>query len=747
MHRSIIKYFVLFILLLSQYIGAQEVELDSVHHYRPKIGLVLSGGAAHGFAHIGVLKRLEELNIPVDYITGTSMGAVIGGMYAMGYSADEIYEIASKQDWSLILNNSVPLDEVSIIEKRQYSKNPFYIVWNGKEFDLPRGIISGQKMDLILSRLYSPAHFINDFNNLPIPFKCIAVDIVSGDVVQFSEGNLGKTIRASMAIPSFFPPVEIDDRLFVDGGLLRNFPVEENSQMGADIMIGSYVGSKRKPKEELNSLIDILTQSTSLPNMKDAETQAEKLDVFIRPDCSKFSYLDFEAFDKFTELGYSASLDHDSILLTIRDQLISYDPEPKKEQLRIPDKIKITKIVLHSTNTVIQQLILGKLGFEKGDEVTLAEIEKGASEVYGMNYFSKVSYNFFNYEDGVGLELITEENDQFKIGISYNRFEHYGSALILNGEFRNLLIKPSRIFLSTRISSTPGIDFSHQYRFWRNPDWVAQSIVVAEFADLPFYNNGKFDRLYTQYMTMVGLDLIKEIDKTYTYSLGYNYKFNFLKPKAESPIDITSLTTKNHIVHIRFETNTLNRKSFTTEGLLLKGSVEYGFRTNQKLLFEKGNILENVENKSNVGILFQAKYYTSIHNRVSFSIMANGAFYTHDNFLLSTRLGGTNQPKNSTISFIGANDSEFLIGSHMYASTGLQIKFFEQLYLTPKVAFIIGNNMLKYVYENVETLGLFGAGIEIGVSTPIGPILLDVGYLFGKNRVAANIGIGHRHVF
>ena len=189
---------ILFLVFLSISSYSQQTE------ERPKIGLVLSGGAAKGFAHIGVIKYLEELGIEADFVTGSSMGSIIGGLYAMGYNSDQMYKIAASQDWELLLSGNIELKDVAPLEKPFHQKFPFYVAYEDGGVTLPRGVINSQKLDLLLSAVFSPAYQVSNFDSLHVPFRCVAVNLVNGDVKSFSKGNLAKSIRASMAIPGVF---------------------------------------------------------------------------------------------------------------------------------------------------------------------------------------------------------------------------------------------------------------------------------------------------------------------------------------------------------------------------------------------------------------------------------------------------------------------------------------------------------------------------------------------------------------
>src|SRR5580704_10702954 len=233
------RYYHLFLccLLLSGSAFGQDTAISS----RPKIGLVLSGGGAKGLAHIGILKAIDSAGLKIDYITGTSMGSIIGGLYAIGYSADSIEKIASRIDWDLILSNQSRMRSMIMDEKDEYGKYDIELPWVNHWFRFSTGVIEGQELWLKFSELFRPVYNIKDFSKFSIPFRCVATDVSTGDAVVLDTGEIVSALRASMAIPSIFTAVEYGGHKLVDGGVVRNFPVKDVREMGAQIVIGDNV--------------------------------------------------------------------------------------------------------------------------------------------------------------------------------------------------------------------------------------------------------------------------------------------------------------------------------------------------------------------------------------------------------------------------------------------------------------------------------------------------------------------------
>lgn len=711
-----------------------------------KIGLALSGGAAHGFAHLGVIKYLEEMEIPVDYITGTSMGAVVGGLYAMGYKFDDIYEIAKNQDWSRIISNTVPITDVSAIEKHHHNKFPLYLIFNGRNVHLPSGVLGGQKMDLIISNMYCAAHFIDDYDDLPIPFRCVAVNLVDGEIHQFKDGYLGRSIRASMAIPTVFPPVDLGDKLFVDGGLIRNFPVEENIELGSDVVIGSYVGTKQKKKEELVSLIDIMRQSAGMANILDSKRQAEKADLVIYPDTEDLGLFAFEDYDAFIKKGYD-SAKNDSVFFKELKERISSREYTLVEKLELPDRIQINKIVLHTNNLITQKLITGKLGFKEGDYVSLSQIEQGISDVFGTNYFSKVNYDFFKYREGVGMEIISEDAYPLKLGVNFNRFEYFEPATVFSAEFRNVFWRPSSLNVIGRVSSRPGLEATYKYRFSDNPSWLIQAKSGIESVELPFFQSRSLERSYRHQLIKHRLSLIKEISKDSYLSINGSYTSDRIKPKFLKQNDIDKLRRKQAGLGVVFFLNTESSKVFAKSGINFLAKANYYYQVDQKLDAREQQTFLNGINDGNYGSVSAFfKYNVPIAKNFTLISRIQGAYFTKNMILDHFRFGGPFQEHIRFTGFFGLNDSEWLISNHINASIMLQVNIFDYLYLSPTVSYLYGENMLSVAYDEVENANFYGYGIEVAVNTPIGPLSLNVGNLSRNSKLKTNFSFGYKHI-
>lgn len=260
---------------------------------RPKVGLVLSGGGAKGFAHIGILQMLDSLAIPVDYIVGTSMGGIMGALYATGFNGKDLEQLTNHMDWLEIFTDTPPRHLLPYLQKKDQGKYQTEFGIEGIKPTTPAGLIEGQKISLLFSSLTFPYEHIHDFNNLPIPFRCVAVDLIRGKQVVLKEGSLSHAMRSTMSIPSMFSPVEWGDSLLVDGGVLNNMPVDVVREMGADIVIAVDVAGPLKERRELNTVVDVLEQSLNLLGIEKWRQNIELADLYIHPELGEFRLLDF----------------------------------------------------------------------------------------------------------------------------------------------------------------------------------------------------------------------------------------------------------------------------------------------------------------------------------------------------------------------------------------------------------------------------------------------------------------------
>jgi NTE family protein len=422
---------------------------------RPKIGLALSGGGARGGAHVGVLKALEELRVPVDYIAGTSMGAIIGGFYAAGYDADEIEQLLRDTDWNQALSDQ-PVRRDRTMRKKELESDfliPFRVGYNSGRLQAALGAIEGQHLDQIFQRILQPVVNTRDFDRLPIPFRAVATDLVSGDEVVLRRGSLADALRASMSVPGVFAPVRIDDRLLVDGGMANNLPVSVVREMGADIVIAVDISTPLLAEDQITSVLSITEQLTNFLTRRSTERQIASLrpqDVLILPELGDFSSADFEQAAQVVPAGHEAAMKKRDSLAALPGAGAARPAEPLA--LGASD-YRVSFVEIRNNSVLNDALIRSRLAVQPGQQLDAQELDRSMDRIYGLDVFQSVTYDLVENaqgEQGVrvtadartwgpnylqfGLELSNDfsGNSDFKMGAGYTR----NALNALGGELR-----------------------------------------------------------------------------------------------------------------------------------------------------------------------------------------------------------------------------------------------------------------------------------------------------------------------
>ena len=389
--------------------GAQAIETDGDAEPRPRIGLVLGGGGARGAAHIGVLKELERLRIPVDAIAGTSMGAIVGGLYATGVNAEDLEELVSSLDWNAALSDTAAREHLSFRRKQDEREFPinFELGLRGTDLLLPKGVIQGQELDLLLRKLTIHASHITDFDELPIPFRAIASDIVAGEVVILDSGDLTMAIRASMSVPGVFAPARVDGRLLVDGGLIGNLPIDVMKEMGVDIIIAVDVEFPLYKSEELESVVTISEQMLTILIRKETLRQIDTLaaaDILIRPELGIYASANFADITETIQPGQQAVLDQAARLQELSLPETDWAPYLEQRTLRMNKNDELAFVRVVHDGKLAPEVLESRLSVHAGDKINADVLAQNANRLYGLQLYQKVDYRLINEDAGTGVE-------------------------------------------------------------------------------------------------------------------------------------------------------------------------------------------------------------------------------------------------------------------------------------------------------------------------------------------------------
>jgi NTE family protein len=391
---------------------------------RPSIGLVLSGGGARGAAHVGVLKVLEEMRIPIDYVAGTSMGAIVGGLYASGMTAEALEQVVSEADWGELLSDRPPRAQRSL---RRKSDEMGFLV----DFDVgldesglifPGGLVQGQNLEIELKRLTLPVIRIDDFDNLPVPFRAIATDIVSGDEVVLGSGDLATAMRASMSVPGIFKPVKSKGRILVDGGITNNVPIEVVRDMGADILIVVDVGFPLLSESQLNSALGITKQMLTILINAQSKDQIALLtpdDILISPELGDLGSEAFQHMKQATKLGQEKAMEFVQTLAQYsisKDSYLAYRKNIEGLRQGLP---QIDNVIVENESKLSPKVIAERLTEQKGSNLSIDQLESDIVGIYGLDTFETVTYDI---ADESGETTLTVQAREKSWGPNYLRF-------------------------------------------------------------------------------------------------------------------------------------------------------------------------------------------------------------------------------------------------------------------------------------------------------------------------------------
>nr|WP_264538572.1 patatin-like phospholipase family protein [Flavobacterium sp. N1736] len=558
----------------SQQTFSQAQKQDSVK--RPKIGLVLSGGGAKGFAHIGVLKVLEEAGIKIDYIGGTSMGSIIGGLYASGYNASQIDSIFKKTNFDELINDYIPRSSKNFYGKKNDELYAIVLPFSKFRVGIPEALSKGMYNYNLLSSLTRNVRHVRDFNKLPIPFLCIGTNIETGEEVLLNKGNLVQAMMASAAFPSLFTPVEIDGKLLVDGGVVNNYPIKEVRDLGADIIIGVDVQDDLLNRKSLKNATRILVQITNLQSIDKMKNKIKDTDVYIKPDIRDYGVISFDKGEEIIRKGEEAAFAVYEKIKTLTDETTFY----KKPKLKVSsDTIEINKINSDKLDNYTKEYIRGKLRFKPGSTITYDDLKAGMNNLDATQNFSAISYCLQPAGEQDDLDLVLKENPTqtyLKLGLHYDGL--YKSAILLN--------------------------LTHKKTFLKN-DVTSLDIILGD--------NFRYDLNYY-------------VENGFNISFGFRSRLNQFNRNVTNSFSSLITESPGSLINVDFMdvTNQAYFQTIFVQKFLMGGGLEYKYlKINSPTLSNADNIIE----KSNYFSVFGYLKYDSLDSK---SFPHSGVYFSAD---------------------------------------------------------------------------------------------------------------------
>ncbi len=544
---------------------------------RPKIGLVLSGGGARGAAHVPVLEMLDSLRIPIDYIAGTSMGGLAGAFYAVGYSGKEIRHILLDANWDELFSDLPERADLPFFEKKQQGRYQLDFGMDGLTPKLPLGLIEGQKVFQLFSRLTYPFSFVKNFDQLPIPFRCVTVDLLTGNEEVLQSGSLPKAMRATMSIPTVFSPVPWGDKLLIDGGVVNNLPVDVVKKMGADIVIAVNVGTPLKKRQHLKSAVDILEQTFNIPGSYREKENIKHADILIEPDLSDFGAGDFGA-DKLNNMimaGHRAVLKALPGLKALKEKIPDIDDYTHEKSHSIPKAKEIFSIEIKGNRQLSFSFIYKLLGIRPGQKLDLGRLDNSLQLLYSLKYFKSIYYDVIHLPNGkVKLLFHIRERSfrRLRIGFRYDDYRRILLAVKLQGT--NILFPGFRGELEYQFPGVSILNYRLSYPS-RSLNQPFYPYIRAEHVNIPrigYDPIGKAALTYSEkyFQAAAGIGILPD------NSLNMTAELNFEINHSSSNISSTEIRFNDQIrkVQLQLDYDHLDDVLIPRQGLKLKGKYE-----------------------------------------------------------------------------------------------------------------------------------------------------------------------------
>ena len=719
MRKKLVLFFTIF---LSFYLHSQVKEGFAVPK-NPKIGLSLSGGGAKGFAHIGVLKVLDSLGVKVDYISGTSMGAIVGGLYASGYTGKEIEKVVMETDFYTIIANEKNRKETTFFDKSvdKYILN--IPVKDGKFNVLPKAISTGQKNIYLLKELFKNVSAINDFSKLPIPFMCIATNLESGKIEIFEQGDLVSSIMASSAFPSLMDPVKINDSLYIDGAMTINYPSKPLKDKGIDIVIGVDLSQGLANRDNLQSAIDILNQVIDFGIQKETKNQYQYTDVNIHPDLTGMTATSYDAKRAILDSGYVEAKKY--------VETLSLLPKRKDELLRVPlnsiysNVYKIDSLILENSNIFGKNYVQGKMNLRVPSLQTYGGINQMIDRLYSTNNYRLINYDIVQKNDQNYLKLnVTEDDTRFflKFGLHYD--EVFKTGLLLNATAKRLLFRNSTVSLDVVVGDKP----RYYLNYFIDNGYIPGFGVYASGMSLDLRDIGS--NVYENWNWFRNEAFIQSVwrDK---YAIGGGISHDYYEGKFTWESSYSD--THNFInPYVFIKTDTQDNTSFPTKGLFL---------------YAEGKVLDLL-NKEQEGRTFQLKISSQINfplnSWLTYRVGLFGGVTVGDEIssFYQYRIGGLfEQNVGNFVKFQGYEFGQLHSKNLLTASNTFQFNFSKNYYVDAHLS--LGNLFNDIKVDDILHISESSTGITAGYKSPFGQIKLNYSRSLNRNNNILSVILGH----
>ncbi|WP_245925568.1 patatin-like phospholipase family protein [Algibacter marinivivus] len=701
---------------------------------RPKVGLVLSGGGAKGLAHIGVLKVIDSLGVKIDYVAGTSMGSIIGALYASGYSGKQLDSIFQNVDFDKIINDDLPRSSTAFSERDNMEKYAVKLPFNDFKIKLPSALSRGQNTYGLLLKLLIHVNQVDDFSKLPIPFFCIATNIETGKQVILDKGNLTQSIMASGALPSLFQPVTINDDILIDGGVVNNYPIDELRAKDIDIVIGVDVQDGLASREELTSAPEVLIQINNFRTINAMKSKVKKTDIYIKPNIKDFNVVSFNQGNAIIKSGKIAAL---LKLNTLKEVATKKPFINQKTKLKPIDSLTINNTQVVGNKNYTRAYVLGKLKIRNNEKISYKDFGKGVNNLIATNNFDAFTYQLKDTPNKEGYNLIanvkeSEVNTFLKLGIHFD--DLYKSAALINLTKKQLFFKNDVGSLDVILGDN--VRYNFEYLIDKGFYWSVgiksrynqfrkniNAQLVLDDAQMMTTGLNKLDVKLRDQTNQVYLQTLFRRD--FSLSLGLEHKrleINSETISGDDP-DEDFLLEKTDYISLfgNLKLDTYDNKYFPKRGVYFNGDLN--------IYLNASGFVEDFEDfsiaKADIGYAFSAS------DKLAFNFKTSGGFKLGDksNQTLDFALGGYgNNLINNFIPFLGYDFISLTGNSYVKASVIGDFEAFKNHHLTFEANWANVNDNIFDTGEWFTLPDYRGYALGYAIETFLGPIQTKYSY-------------------
>lgn len=695
---------------------------------QPKIGLVLSGGGAKGFAHVGVLKEIDKAGLQLDYIGGTSMGAIAAALYAVGYSGEQIEKIVLDTNFIAMLRDKLPRGASPFFEKDKGEKTVIALPVKKGAIGLPKGVSKGQNVLNYLYELFSGTEGITNFSEFPIPFFCVATDVETGGAVVLEKGSLPLALRASSSFPTLLNPLELNGKLLIDGGVANNFPVSILKSKGIDIVIGVDVEGRLYEKEKLNSVVAIMNQVLSYQMYKKSNQEKEGANVYIHPKVFEFGVVDFDEKEAILQKGIEEGQKYSAVFKALAEKQKIKKPQ-KKLNFDVK-KYKISSINLSGSNYYTKSFVLGKVNIKEGDVLTRKEITKRIYLLSATKNYENIQYALVsNKNNTYALNFTVKESKEYanlQLGVHYDLL--YRSGVLANYSQKHLLLNNDLLSLDVVL----GDNLRYNLNYFVDNGFFTSFGFSSRFNN--FRTNSKFNPILSDFPTINNINLrYMDFTNQFYIQTAFNRKFTLGVGIEHKKLKITTPTIRtlenpettfdnstyfNSYGYLKLDT--YDKKYFVTKGYFADIRLKWYMASSDFA----NNFKPFLQGQGTLG------FATTFWDKLTFK-MTNEAGFTFNKItsnVFDFYLGGYNQNYiNTFVPFYGYDLAE--LSDRTFLKSEMHIRY--AIAKNHYASFIANYGRLEgNVFRDIDLFKNIKSGYALGYSynTFIGPIELKYSY-------------------